>query len=212
MKWKYFPCYWPFVRGIHRTPVDSPHKDQWRGALVFSLICAWTNGSANNRDAGDLSHPHVHYNVTVIHFVKMVQTHQLKAIDIKNNAWVTVNNDFLSRVGWFGNDFHEWRSHEWKSLSNRLTSDKKALFTVMNVLFHFLHAISCHQHTNPLKTYYRLLISPLLPRAVFSDLVLWRHHNWSVTSREGDILVLLRHIRRLLWHAQIGAKAIFTSE
>ena len=127
MKWKYFPCYWPFVRGIHRTPVDSPHKDQWRGALVFSLICAWTNGSANNRDAGDLSHPHVHYDVTVIHFVKMVQTHQLKAIDIKNNAWVTVNNDFLSRVGWFGNDFHEWRSHEWKSLSNRLTSDKKSV-------------------------------------------------------------------------------------
>ena len=45
--------------------------------------------------------------------------------DIKNNAWVTVNNDFLSRVRRFGNDFHEWRSHEWKSLPNRLTSDKK---------------------------------------------------------------------------------------
>ena len=45
--------------------------------------------------------------------------------DIKNNAWVAVNNDFLSRVGRFGNDFHEWRSHEWKSLPNRLTSDKK---------------------------------------------------------------------------------------
>ena len=46
-------------------------------------------------------------------------------MDIKNNAWVTVNNDFLSRVGRFGIDFHEWRSHEWKSLPNRLTSDKK---------------------------------------------------------------------------------------
>ena len=42
--------------------------------------------------------------------------------DIKNNVWVTVNNDFLSRVRRFGNDFHEWRSHEWKSLPNRLTS------------------------------------------------------------------------------------------
>ena len=33
-----FPRYWPFVRGIHRSPVNSPHKGQWRGALMFSLI------------------------------------------------------------------------------------------------------------------------------------------------------------------------------
>ena len=38
--WKHFPRYWPFVRGIHRSPVNSPHKGLWRGALVFSLICA----------------------------------------------------------------------------------------------------------------------------------------------------------------------------
>ena len=35
-----FPRYWSFVQGIHRWPVNSPHKGQWRGALVFSLICA----------------------------------------------------------------------------------------------------------------------------------------------------------------------------
>ena len=35
-----FPRYWPFVRWIHRSPVNSPHKGQWRGALIFSLICA----------------------------------------------------------------------------------------------------------------------------------------------------------------------------
>ena len=49
------PHYWPFVRGIHRSPVNSPHRGQWRGALVFSLICAWTNGWVNSRDAGDTS-------------------------------------------------------------------------------------------------------------------------------------------------------------
>ena len=38
IKWKHFPRYWPFVRGIHWSPVNSPHKDQWRGALMFSLI------------------------------------------------------------------------------------------------------------------------------------------------------------------------------
>ena len=41
IKWNHFPCYWPFVRGIYRSPVNSPHKGQWRGALMFSLICAW---------------------------------------------------------------------------------------------------------------------------------------------------------------------------
>ena len=40
INWKHFPCYWPFMRGIHWSPVNSPHKGQWRGALMFSLICA----------------------------------------------------------------------------------------------------------------------------------------------------------------------------
>ena len=38
--------------GIHRSPVNSPHKGQWRGVFMFSLIGAWTNGCANNRSAG----------------------------------------------------------------------------------------------------------------------------------------------------------------
>ena len=44
IKWKHLPRYWPLVRGIHRSPVNSPRKGQWRGALIFSLICAWVNG------------------------------------------------------------------------------------------------------------------------------------------------------------------------
>ena len=40
IKWKHFPRYWPFVRGIHRPPVNSPREGQWRGALIFSLIYA----------------------------------------------------------------------------------------------------------------------------------------------------------------------------
>ena len=46
IKWKHFPRYLSFVRGIHRSPVNSPHKGQWRGALMFSLICARINGSS----------------------------------------------------------------------------------------------------------------------------------------------------------------------
>ena len=54
IKWKHFPRCWPFVRGIHRSWWITPHKGQWRGALVFSLICTWINDWLNNGEAGDL--------------------------------------------------------------------------------------------------------------------------------------------------------------
>ena len=63
IKWKHFPRYWPFVRGIHRSPVNSQHKGQCHGALMFSLIYAWTNGWVNNREAGDLRRHRAHYDV-----------------------------------------------------------------------------------------------------------------------------------------------------
>ena len=58
--------YWPFVRGIHRWPVDSPHKGHWRGAFMVSLICFWINGWENNRKAGDLRRYRAHYDVIVM--------------------------------------------------------------------------------------------------------------------------------------------------
>ena len=66
IKWKHFPRNWPFVREIHRSPVNFPHKGQWRGALMFSLIYAWINGWVNNREAGDLRLQHGHYDVIVM--------------------------------------------------------------------------------------------------------------------------------------------------
>ena len=66
IKWKHPPRYWPFVRGIHRASVDSPQKDQWRGTLIFSLICASTNGWANTWDAGDLRRHPAHYDVILM--------------------------------------------------------------------------------------------------------------------------------------------------
>ena len=66
IKWKHFPRYWPFMRGIHRSPVNSPHKGQWRGALMFSLICTWINSWVNNREAGYLRRHRAHYDVIVM--------------------------------------------------------------------------------------------------------------------------------------------------
>ena len=65
-KWIHFPRYWPFVRGIHRSPMNSPHKGQWRGALMFSLICVSINGWVNNREAGDLRRYRAHNDVIVM--------------------------------------------------------------------------------------------------------------------------------------------------
>ena len=59
IKWKKFLHYWPFVQGIHRSLVNSPHKGQWRGALMFSLICTWIYGWVNIREPG------THYDITV---------------------------------------------------------------------------------------------------------------------------------------------------
>ena len=72
IKWKHFPRYWPFVRGIHRSPVNYPHKGQWRGALTFSLVCTRINGWINNREAGDLRRYRGHYDVTVMLLIHAV--------------------------------------------------------------------------------------------------------------------------------------------
>ena len=66
IKWKHFPRYWSFVWEIHRPPVNSLHKGQWRGALMFSWIYAWMNGWVNNREAGDLRRHLTHYDVIVM--------------------------------------------------------------------------------------------------------------------------------------------------
>ena len=60
IQWNHFPRYWPVVRGIYRSPMNYPHKDQSRWAVMFYLISAWVN----NREAGDLRRHRAHYDVT----------------------------------------------------------------------------------------------------------------------------------------------------
>ena len=59
----------PLCGEFTESPVNSPHKGQWleRGALMLSLIYAWTNGWVNNRDIGDLRRHRAHHDVTVMH-------------------------------------------------------------------------------------------------------------------------------------------------
>ena len=94
IKWTHFPRNWPFVREIHRSLVISPHKGQWRGAFVFSLICAWINGWVNNGDAGDLRRHRAHCDVIVMlsPTVWKILTHLLTRWDRTSSnvmGWVT---------------------------------------------------------------------------------------------------------------------------
>ena len=88
IKWKHFPHKWPFVRGIHWSPVNSPHKGRWRGALMFSLICAWINGWVNNREAGDLKRHRTHYDVTVMRRVSNVELLCFLLVYVWRNGFV----------------------------------------------------------------------------------------------------------------------------
>ena len=98
IKWKHFPRNWPFVRGIHRSPVNSPHKGQWRGALMFTLICARIDGWVNTREAGDLRRYRPHYDVIV-----MIKTHHEGLKDKLRNTFSLRLRPCLT-----------WSNTEWK--------------------------------------------------------------------------------------------------
>ena len=105
IKWKHFLRYWPFVRRIHRWPVNSPHKCQWRGAFIFSFICAWVNGWVHNREADCLRRHRTHYDVTIIYWVK----------NLTKNAELSARYMILlifvlccGACGWLTSSWHKW--------------------------------------------------------------------------------------------------------
>ena len=116
---------------------------------------------------------------------------------IKNNAWVTVNNDFFVTSEAIRQKIIAESPHEWQKIV--IHGNECIILFLTRYFMSWTHKSA--------KNYHRALISPLLPRAAFSDRALWRHHNWSVTSCEREILVLWRHVCLLSLHAQIGAKA-----
>ena len=76
-------------------------------------------------DLGSTSITNCHTNCPIVNSCNVV-------VEIRNNAWITVNTDFLLSVRQFGNDFHEWQNHGWKLL----------VFLVTHISFYFLHALS----------------------------------------------------------------------
>ena len=68
------------------VPVNSPHKGQWRGALMFSLICACISAWVNNRQAGDLRRHCGHDDVTVMNWPRTT-TRKTESI---NFTWIMI--------------------------------------------------------------------------------------------------------------------------
>ena len=110
IKWKHFPRYWPFVRGILRSPVNSPHKGQWRGALVFlfdlhpnkPLSKQWSGWWFETPPCPLLRHPYV--LVSIDKFLKIWCAHStsfpsLACIHIVlSNKYPVFNYTYLSLI------------------------------------------------------------------------------------------------------------------
>ena len=98
IKWKHFPRYWSFVRGIHRSLVNSPHKGQWRGAFMFSLICAWINGWVNNGETGDLRRHGAHYDVIVMipgYISCPITSHSIRNLNFRPTVTLPISLSFF---------------------------------------------------------------------------------------------------------------------
>ena len=92
--------------GNSPVPVNSPHKGQWRGVLVFSFICVWINDWVNNREAGDLRRHRGHYDVIVMEIWQASRQHNCWGISNIKRIWTFLNQ--ISLVRDFAISYHKW--------------------------------------------------------------------------------------------------------
>ena len=159
IKWKHFPRNWPFVRGIHRSPVNSPHKGQRRGALMFPLI--WINGGVNNRKAGDLRRYRTHYDVIVMAYphavgrviIKIPSSRSTIDILVSRPSYLCNENPYSSydvfelkrdqlmttlHLIYFKNIFTKTLMFRWLQFSTSKTEQNDQHFCKRNFRMHFL--------------------------------------------------------------------------
>ena len=97
------------------VPVNSPHKGQWRRALMFSLISVWIKGWVNNCEAGDLRRHHGHYDVIVMkgHHPRLLATAMKWVTKYRQKLWVAGtcymrNGQTLMKTSSFWANFRHW--------------------------------------------------------------------------------------------------------
>ena len=182
LRHQHFSCHWPFVRGLHRPPVDSPHKDQWRGALMFSFMCAWTNGWANSEDVGDLRRQSAHCYVTVIESLLLMMTswhgNAHKGPPVMRSVNVCVSMHKLLKNSRFAGDLRchgalnpllnkqsncRWFETPWHSYEAAIMQVKR--ISVINH-YHWFHGTSGNKRSNDPWPYQRTMF--LLCSRLFS--------------------------------------------
>ena len=116
IKWKHFPRYWPFVRGIRWIPRTKARDPE----LWFSLICAWINGWVNNGEAGDLRCHRAHYDVTVMQeFGQVMDTSYVRSlITIPSKCTTTLicstDNDTALTESYISRYLFYLQGHVWR--------------------------------------------------------------------------------------------------
>ena len=102
IKWKIFRVTGPLWG---KPPVTDGFPSQRPATLMFYLICAWTNGLANNWDAGDLRHHRAHYDVTVMIYLHgtslksiMLSTLKLWDSNLRHHCVRICPNTFIRTV------------------------------------------------------------------------------------------------------------------
>ena len=77
-QWKHLPRYWPFVRGIHRSPVNYPHTKTSHAELwCFLWSAPGLNGWVNSHEACDLRRHRAHHDVIVMLWSSLALGNQL---------------------------------------------------------------------------------------------------------------------------------------
>ena len=120
IKWKHFPRYWPFVRGIYPRTTASD-AELW----CFLWSAPWLNGWVNNRAAGDLRRQCAHNDVIVKIWVNissgngllpdgtkplpegMLTSHQYGSVYSPENNCTASTQANMLWVWWV------WKSHFW---------------------------------------------------------------------------------------------------
>ena len=88
--------------------IPRKRASEWRGAFMFSLICAWLKGWVNNREAGDLRRHQAHYDVIVMWIISLHHLHRAilkksggNQFHLEKNIYFQTLNYPICIVTWF---------------------------------------------------------------------------------------------------------------
>ena len=127
---------------------NSPLIGQWRGALMFSLICAWTNGWVNNREAGDLRHHRAHYDVTVMRYLTWNPMKRSKGETVQRFMPDMTNVNFIPN--------YTEAFHNGQHFADDIFS--AFLMKIWVCLSHFIYMFSCRVPSSLCRHWFRVMV------------------------------------------------------